>query len=155
MSETALALNSLGSDLAFAVSFAVSAEVLAAADEAQISADETVGIVLIISVLLTALPRSAMLALNEFSRLGVFGPKPKDSSVRETKTGAGEQSGLAAFLTLLVSMLQRVLLSVAVQLLSTNVRSKQPLRSVRIVSLLAVAVFFVFISGGSSVGKKS
>ena len=154
MSETALALNSLGSDLAFAVSFAVSAEVLAAADEAQISADETVGIVLIISVLLTALPRSAMIALNEFSRLGVFGPKPKDSSVRETKTG-GEQSGLAAFLTLLVSMLQRVLLSVAVQLLSTNVRSKQPLRSVRIVSLLAVAVFFVFISGGSSVGKKS
>ena len=155
MSETALALGSLGSDLAFAVSFAVSAEALAAAEEAQISNDELIGIVLIISVLLTALPRSAMIVLSELSRLGVFGTKPKDSSVRETKTDAGEPSGLAAFLTLLVSMIQRILLSTAVQLLSSNVRSKQPLRSVRIVSLLSVAIFFTFVQASSSInGKK-
>lgn len=159
MSETALALGSLGSDLAFAVSFAVAGEALGAAHEAQISEDELIGIVLVISVVCSALPRSAMIVLRELDKLGVFssggaagtGTNPKDDKDRITK-GAAEPSGLAAFLTLLVSMFQRILISVAVQLLASNVRAKQPLRSVRIVSLLGVSVFFTFVQAGSSVG---
>jgi hypothetical protein len=195
MSDTAVALGSLGSDLAFAVSFAIAGEALGAAQEAQISEDELIGIVLVISVVCSALPRSAMIVLRELEKLGCFGslggaapapsvqtPAPAPASAallraigRNPKlssdplAGKGadkgarsdgkgeypaEASGLAAFLTLLVSMAQRILISVAVQLLAANVRAKQPLRSVRIVSLLGVSVFFTFVQAGSSIGGK-
>jgi hypothetical protein len=135
------ALGSFGSDLAFSVSFALSTEALDAAREAQLSEDELVGIVIALSVIFSALPRSALLVIKEVERLRGRGkPAEKKESVKES-------SGLAAFMTLLVGIAQRVCVSVAVQLLATNVRTKQPLRSVRIVSLLSVVVFFVFISG--------
>ena len=57
---------------------------------------------------------------------------------------AGESSGIAAFLGLFVSIFQRISVSIVVQLLAANVRTQQPLRAVRVLTLLSVAVFFLF-----------
>ena len=71
----------------------------------------------------------------------------------ETTLGAKEPSGILEFITLLVRMAQRISISICVQLLASNVRSRQPLRSVRVVSLLGVAIFFLFLESTSSVGN--
>ena len=62
-------------------------------------------------------------------------------------------AGVFEFAILLFNMAQRISLSICVQLLASNVRSRQPLRSVRIVSLLAVSIFFLFLESTSSVGN--
>ena len=60
-------------------------------------------------------------------------------------------SGIAEFATLLFGIAQRISVSICVQLLASNVRSKEPLRAVRVVSLLAVAIFFLFLESSSSI----
>ena len=147
MSDTALALGALGSDLAFSVSFGIANELLAAATEAGVSEDELVAVVLAISVVLAALPRSVKIATRELHERELFGLKKPDPE------HVPDPGGLAAFTGLLVDIAKRISVSISVQLLAANVRAKQPLRAVRIVSLLSVAVFFLFLEATSSVGN--
>lgn len=145
MTDTAAALGSLGSDLAFSVSFGIGRELLDAAEEAQMSEDELVAAVLVLSIILTALPRTFRLASKELRRNGLL-------SKSTPKTDEG--SGLASFATLLIDIARRIAISLSVQLLAANVRAKQLNRGVRIVSLLSVAVFFLFLEASSSIGLK-
>ena len=145
MTDTAAALGSLGSDLAFSVSFGIGRELLDAADEAQMSEDELVAVVLVLSIILTALPRTFRIASKELSRRGwIAKPTPKTS----------DGSGLASFVKLLIDIARRIAISLSVQLLAANVRAKQPNRAVRILSLLSVAIFFLFLEASSSIGLK-
>ena len=155
MSDTATALGALGSDLAFSVSFGIARELLDAATEAGISEDELVAVVLALSVAFAALPRSINVLFRElrerevslFWGLVVFTkPDPKHKT---------EPSGLGAFMKLLIDIAKRISVSISVQLLAANVRTLQPLRAVRIVSLLSVAVFFLFLEATSSIGANS
>lgn len=57
---------------------------------------------------------------------------------------ATKRSGLD-FLALVVNILQRILVAVTVQLLAASVRSQQESRLVRTVSLIGLAIFFVFV----------
>ena len=133
MTDTAAALGSLGSDLAFSVSFGIGRELLDAAHEAQLSEDALVVVVLVLSIVLAAVPRTVKVASRELRRRAWLGkPTPKTA----------EGSGLASFAALLVDIARRIAISISVQLLAANVRAKQPNRAVRIVSLLSVAVFF-------------
>lgn len=143
MADTAAALGSLGSDLAFSVSFGIGNELLEAARDAQMSEDELIASVLILSIVFAALPRTFRLTLKELRSAGLL--------AKETPKGG---SGLAAFMTLLVDIARRIAISLSVQLLAANVRAKQPNRAVRIVSLLSVAVFFLFLEASSSIGLK-
>jgi hypothetical protein len=147
MSDTAAALGSLGSDLAFSVSFGIGRELLDAAEEAQMSEDELIAAVLVLAIVMTAVPRTLKSILSESRSRGWFGataPRQLTSS----------ESGLVAFGGLLVSIFKRIAISLSVQLLAANVRAKQPNRSVRIVSLLSVAIFFLFLEASSSIGLK-
>ena len=65
----------------------------------------------------------------------------------------GEVSGLLAFLALFVRVAQRISMSICVQLIAANVRVQQPLRVVRVITLLGVAVFFVFLESTATVGR--
>lgn len=145
MADTATALGSLGSDLAFSVSFGIGRELLDAAQEAQMSEDELVASVLILSIVMTALPRTFRIAAKELRSRGWLGPATKLSST---------ESGLLAFSSLLIDIARRIAISLSVQLLAANVRAKQPNRMVRIVSLLSVAIFFLFLEASSSIGLK-
>lgn len=149
MGEAAGALGSLGSDLAFSVSFNIATELLDAAHETHLSEEELIGIVLLTSVVLASIPSGLRAVRDELAKLRVANDP---TSLREkAKEGRGN-TGVFEFVELLVRMAQRISISICVQLLASNVRSRQPLRSVRVVSLLAVAIFFLFLESTSSVG---
>ena len=140
------ALGNLGSDLAFSVSFGIGRELLDAANEAQLSEDELIASVLILSIVMTAVPKLLSTATREIRERGWLGSKAHKRSSTE--------SGLLAFGALLVDIARRIAISLSVQLLAANVRAKQPNRAVRIVSLLSVAIFFLFLEASSSIGLK-
>ncbi len=151
MAEASAALTSLGSDLAFSISFAIASELLAAASEAEVAEDELVAAVMLISIILTAVPRSLGIAWTHLTKMKMCSSLArKNESSEKAKP---DDSGLTAFLKLLIGLGQRIAVSVAIQLLAANARQRQPLRSVRIVTLLSVTVFFLFISGSASAGS--
>jgi len=149
MSATAGALGSLGNDLAFSVSANIAAELLDAAGDAHLSEEELIGFVLGLAVVLASVPSAVLLAWRELRkwRLGA-NPEAADSAPH-----AAARSGVTEFATLLVGIAQRISVSICVQLLASNVRNRQPLRTVRVVSLLAVAIFFLFLESSSSIGS--
>ena len=151
MSATTGALGSLGSDLAFSVSFGIASELLKAAGDADLSEEELIGIVLAVSVVLSAVPSSVFHCRNELAK--IFRRVKFDVGNNNNGVGVSRKSGVLEFFKLLVEMAQRISISICVQLLSSNVRSRQPLRSVRVVSLLGVAIFFLFLESTSSVGQ--
>ena len=140
------ALGNLGSDLAFSVSFGIGRELLDAAREAQLSEDELIASVLILSIVFTAMPRTFRLTTRELRARGWLG--------KQVSSPTAAESGLVSFAALLVDIARRIAISLSVQLLAANVRAKQPNRAVRIVSLLSVAVFFLFLEASSSIGLK-
>lgn len=159
MSATAGALGSLGNDLAFSVSYNIASELLDAANEAHLSEEELIGIVLGLAVVLASVPsavRGVWAGLKRCSarmlkrwRVRVR-PATPDPDPTPPPDGL---SGIAEFAALLVGIAQRISVSICVQLLASNVRSRQPLRAVRVVSLLAVAIFFLFLESSSSIGS--
>ena len=147
MSAASSALAGLGSDLAFTISFAIARELLDGAREAQISDEELIAVLLGLSVVFAALPDSFSAAYTEFAKKRWFRLKlPLEKS--ETT------SGLLAFVNLLVDIARRISVSICVQLLAANVRARQLQRAIRILSLLAVAVFFLFLERTSSLGQR-
>jgi len=158
------ALGSLGSDLAFSVSFGIANELLDSAHESHLSEDELIGIVLSLSVLLAAVPATFVAVRKEWHKYrddrvkrgsngGVSGSENPPVTGSAAPEAQHPTSGIFEFAILLFKMAQRISLSICVQLLASNVRSRQPLRSVRIVSLLAVSIFFLFLESTSSVGN--
>lgn len=148
---TDAALGSLGSDLAFAVSFAVAGEVLAAASENNVADDEVIAGLLAVTIVASALPRASHLVWELAATRGKKSKIVEDGGEEDlAKEG---DNGLKQFLSLLLTMVQRILLSTAVQLLANTARAREPLRTVRIISLISVSVFFVFVTGASHVGR--
>lgn len=145
------ALSALGGDLTLSISFAVARELLDAAKEAQIGEAELIGIVLTVSIVLSALPNALWLARTEVAaawavsrgRRPRFTPDPTDA----------DRSGLLAFLALFVKVAQRIVMSICVQLIAANVHVTQPLRTVRVFTLMGVAVFFVFLESTATLGR--
>lgn len=149
MADTQLALGSLGSDLAFSVSFGIGRELMDAANEAGLAEDELVAAVLALSIVFIALPRTVKLLTEEAGKWCTSARIiPKGHVVTST------ESGLLAFAAVLVDIARRIAISLSVQLLAANVRAKQPDRTVRVVSLLSVAVFFLFLEATSNIGIK-
>lgn len=166
------ALTALGADLSFSVSYSIASELLAAASEADVTEEELICIVLGLSVLIAAVPSSlqaarrvatdAWSAATNWWRRGRSVPPVASgaaSGAKCDKPSAGAGAGAASahsdvleFLLVLLRMAHRIAISVCVQLLASNVRTKQPLRSVRIASLLAVSLFFLFLESASRLG---
>ena len=148
---TDAALGSLGSDLAFAVSFAVAGEVLAAASEGNVADEDLFAGLLALTIVASALTRASHVVWELAATRGKKSKIVVDGG--EEDLAKDDDNGLKQFLSLLLTMVQRILLSTAVQLLANTARAREPLRSVRIISLVSVSVFFVFVSGTSHVGR--
>tara|TARA_B110000444_G_scaffold258150_2_gene298277 strand:+ start:190 stop:621 length:432 start_codon:yes stop_codon:yes gene_type:complete len=136
--SAASTLGALGSDLAFSVSFGISAELLQAARQAGTSEGELTSIVLLCSVLLSALPSSLATILGR----------------KSANTEAKSPSRLFEFAWVVLTLVQRILISVSVQLLASGVQSRSSLRGVRILSLVSVALFFLFLESSALVGRQ-
>lgn len=145
------ALSALGGDLTLSISFAVARELLDAAKEAQVGEAELIGVVLTVSIVLSALPNALWLARTEVSAAWAVsrGRKPRFAP----DPTAADRSGLLAFLALFVKVSQRITMSICVQLIAANVHVTQPLRTVRVFTLMGVAVFFVFLESTATLGR--
>ena len=60
------------------------------------------------------------------------------------------QRGLLEFISLMLSIAQRIALSISVQVLAYSVKANQPSRLVRVMTLLGVVVFFVFFESATT-----
>ena len=145
------ALSALGGDLTLSIAWAIAHELLDAAKDAELSEAELIGIVLSTSIILSALPNVVWLARTEVSAAWAAWnrmPVPIRPNPNVTDT-----SGLLAFLALFVKVAQRISMSICVQLVAANVHVQQPLRSVRVITLLGVAVFIVFLESTATLGR--
>jgi len=144
------ALSALGGDLTLSISFALANEVLEAAKEAELGESELIGIVLAASIVLSALPNLLWLARIEVGSAWdvMHGRKPRSTG------SSASPSGLISFLAFLMKVSQRLSMSICVQLIAANVRTQQPLRTVRVLTLAGVAVFFVFLDKSATLGTQ-
>ena len=163
-------LSSIGSDLSVSVSFNIARELLDAAEDEQLAADELISLVMGFAIILTAVKSRLNKALDDRRASAIEAARKRAhadvASVRErlgSEIGklfdegfmqaaeqaavnelATKRSGLD-FLALVVNILQRILVAISVQLLAASVRAQQQSRLVRTVSLIGLAIFFVFV----------
>ena len=146
------ALSSIGSDLSFAVSFAIANELLAAAREQQLEDAELIGIVLLTSICLSALPKALVVLSTESTKLlAIMRNVPYEA---KTDSEHSTEQGILGFAAFLLQIFQRISLTVTIQLVTAAVQTAQPLRSVRLLSLLSVLFFFVFLRQTATIGAK-
>jgi len=167
--SSADALTALGSDLAFSVSYAIASELRLSAADSGVSDHNLIAAVLVFSIVLSALPASihqgARLARREWPavRLRLARSAPSALQAIEYVVGradpavaggptrvAPKNASLVEFVELLVSIARRIAMSLLVQLVAATAVARQPLRLSRILSLLSVAVFFLFLQSGAS-----
>ena len=162
-------LSSIGSDLSVSVSFNIANELLEAAHDEQLSEDELISLVLGFAIIFSAIQSRLNKALGERKAAVARSARTKardavaklvevrpelsglldDSFVRDAERTAVEElankRSSLDFLALLVSICQRILVAISVQLLAASVKAQQPSRLVRTVSLVGLSLFFVFL----------
>lgn len=162
-------LSSIGSDLSVSVSFNIANELLEAAHDEQLSEDELISLVLGFAIIFSAIQSRLNKSLGErkaavaksardkardaVAKLVVVRPELAglldETFVREAERTAVEElvnkRSSLDFLALLVSISQRILVAISIQLLAASVKAQQPSRLVRTVSLVGLAMFFVFL----------
>tara|TARA_B110000858_G_C17809459_1_gene480116 strand:- start:318 stop:839 length:522 start_codon:yes stop_codon:yes gene_type:complete len=164
-------LSSIGSDLSVSVSFSIARELLEGANDEQIAADELISLVLGFAIIFSAIQsrltkmlgdrrKSAMEFARKHALASVSAEKlafsssevsnvfteafVKSAEAEAVKQLSNKRTGLD-FLALTVDIMQRILVAISVQLLAASVRAQQESRVVRTVSLIGLAVFFVFV----------
>ena len=162
-------LSSIGSDLSVSVSFNIANELLEAAHDEQLSEDELISLVLGFAIIFSAIQSRLNKALGDRRAAVAKSAREKardavaklvsvrpelsglldESFVREAERTAVEElankRSSLDFLALLVSISQRILVAISIQLLAASVKAQQPSRLVRTVSLVGLAMFFVFL----------
>jgi hypothetical protein len=161
--SSADALTALGSDLTFSVSFTIAAELRLSAVDAGFSEHELIGIVLVLSIVLSALPlslrRGARIVADAWVRVvrpRVHRAVPSFAVlvdwflVAPANPKEAHSPSIMQFFELLLGIARRISMSLLVQLVAATAVSKQTLRLSRILSLLSVAIFFLFLQSGAS-----
>lgn len=166
-------LSSIGSDLSVSVSFNIANELLDAANDAQLGQDELIALVVGFTIVFSALQArmeallrarrrlvvararaEAQGVIAELREADVMFSRPLWGKQDELYIKEAERSALAKlqdrrsaldFGALIVSICQRIFLAISIQLLAASVRTQQPSRLVRTISLVGLAVFFVFV----------
>jgi hypothetical protein len=132
--DGAAAIGSMGADLSVSVSFVVANELVAAANENGFGDDEVVAM-LVASVVVLSSVQKGLQKLNVWLK--------SDDAVEASR-------GVIDFGLLLLSIAQRIGLSVCVQLLALSVRATAPSRLARVLTLLSAVTFFLFFDAAST-----
>ena len=162
---TTAALSGLGSDLSVSISFSVANEFIAAARDAQMGDDELVAVLLVIVVAVTSIRgvvdkqasdarKTAHKRLRASAKTDAISSGLTEEALAKQVDAAialsNASRGLLEFLSLLLSIMQRITLSISVQVLAYSVKANQPSRVVRVTTLLGVVVFFVFFESAAT-----
>ena len=145
------AFSALGSDLTVSISFSVALEFVGAAREAQLTDDELTALLVAIVIAVTSTKgfcdkQIALALAREREIVKKESVENEEPSNLVLSTG---NRGLLEFVSLLLSILQRIGLSVSIQVLSLSVRASQVARWSRILTLLGVVAFFVFLESAA------
>jgi hypothetical protein len=166
-------LSSIGSDLSVSVSFNIAREMLEGANDLQMGEDELIGLVLGFAMVVAAVQSRLSKALRERQSRAVAKARSEAEEVIADMRAKGpswapqgelyvkeaERAAIAKlqgrrsvldFASLLVSICSRILVAISIQLLAASVRAQQQSRVVRTVSLIGLAVFFVFVESLSN-----
>ena len=147
LDSTNAAFSALGSDLTVSISFSVALEFVGAAREQQLADDELTAILVAIVIALTS--------LKSFTDAQIARALARECEIVKRSKGDGVvvisdgNRGVLEFASLLLSILQRIGLSVSIQVLSLSVRAAQVSRWSRILTLLGVVSFFIFLESAA------
>jgi hypothetical protein len=136
------AIGNLSTDLSVTISFVVATELLSTARENGVNEDELIAAILMIGVALKSIPRG-------FAKVIELELLPKALSTTSDAT-----RGVFGFLHTLVDIATRISISLAIQLLAAGVRARSELRSVRVITLLTLAIFFLVSERASSLTSR-
>ena len=150
LDSTNAAFSALGSDLTVSISFSVALEFVGAAREQQLADDELTAILVAIVIALTSLKSftDAQIA-RALAREVEIVKRSKGDGDDVVVISEGNNRGVLEFASLLLSILQRIGLSVSIQVLSLSVRAAQVSRWSRILTLLGVVSFFIFLESAA------
>lgn len=136
------ALSALGSDLAFSVSYTIAVELRESATEWGLTTNELVTIIFVISMILVTVPT----VIEQFF-VGPYG----SMVARFVSCNNNEPLvSLGNFCKLLLTISQRIAISLLIQLVANSAVAQEGSRGTRVLSLLSVAVFFLFLQSGAS-----
>ena len=143
------ALTSLGGDLTLSVSFAVAKELNDAATDSELGDTEFIAVLVVLTSILAALPSLVYLGHVQTRRVWRYllgrPAVPTDTTPHP--------NSLTGFTALLFNISHSVLLGTTSQVVASKVQKKVPIRGVRIVTLLSIAVFFLFLQSTSSIAR--
>jgi len=140
------------------ISFQVANELVSAAHEVQMWEEELVGVVLGFSIALTAFKSFVQNVKEDGIKRRLIKEDPNwanlDSSRRNELVNRelSENRGrsLVDFMLLFISIAVRISFSICVQLLASSARVRETTRQARIMTLLGLGVFFVWLESGSN-----
>ena len=172
------ALTALGSDLTFSVSFAIASEFRDQAVESDISQIELIAVVSLLTIALDRLPdavelfgigitraltlwrlycdadsqrtRQNVSAWHVLSGRHAVEVAGDDARAGKPDHGANTPKRLLEFVRLFVDIARRICASLLVQLVANAISAREPVRASRIVSLLTITIFFVFLQSGGT-----
>jgi len=148
MSQSAT-LSALGSDLTFSVSFAIARELRDQAVETDISQVELIAVMTLLTIALDRAPEAlqAIVSGARHLRVRCFGASP----IKRRSNQRASAQKVIDFFRLFVDISRRISASLLVQLVANAISTHEPLRASRIVSLLTITIFFVFLQSGAMV----
>ena len=164
--EQAEALTTLGSEITFSVAFAIARELRDEAIASNISDVELIAIMTLLTIALNRVPSVTeevwTRALELFSRFLKYQPwlekvmsnanshehgSTKRSDAAHAKYGTTKTIG--SFFRLFLDIAKRISANLLVQLVANAIVARETQRSARIVSLLTITIFFVFLQSGA------
>lgn len=168
--STPHALAALGGDMSFTVSYAVASELRTSAVEGGMADYELIVFVLLAAVVLAAIPSAARRvsqvtvlawthARSDVEHLPSWlvrsldwltGAKAKAEDGETGRVESPSSYSFLAFVELLVATGRRIAVALLVQLVAASAVVDQTVRIDRILALITVAVFFIFLQSGAS-----
>ena len=134
----AASIDYLASDLSFTISYSVARELLDAARENDMGDDALVAVVIAIGIVVHTLPQT-------------FGMLSRRFGMQKVDMDTGASRSAFSFFSRLLSTVERIVLSVVIQLIAGAARAEQPQRLQRVLSLCSTSFFFLFLREQSGI----
>jgi hypothetical protein len=157
------AFDSLANDLSYTLSYQIAHELLGAAVDEGISSVATCAAVVVVGIVMNTLPRTLQAIREIVKRSGTavattgavhdvqLSREPPSSPKGDDLSSTSRVDAALRLAVHFIAATERVVLTVLVQLVASIARAEQPLRSVRVASLIGTALFFVFLHHGRAV----
>lgn len=153
------ALNKIGEDLSFTVSYTIASELRDSAIEAGAQPEELIPLVFVIYLVLLYVPQSLLAlwrALLQFCQPLHAHPVDEAAAANDQTKKVTEEvaqkvtNTLFGFFSELLASATRIALSLAVQLVARSVTTRESKWQLRVLTLASIAIFFRYVEATGS-----